>query len=57
MTYLALAAFCLSVFGLLELLDVVGMGLHMLVPSRVRHAFFGAVSLCVSFIVMAPLSI
>ncbi|WP_281745962.1 hypothetical protein [Thermanaerovibrio acidaminovorans] len=57
MTYLALAAFCLSVFGLLEILDVVGMGLHMLVPSRVRHAFFGAVSLCVSFIVMAPLSI
>ncbi|MCX7828582.1 MAG: hypothetical protein N2315_05150 [Thermanaerothrix sp.] len=57
MAYLSVLVFCLSVFGLFELLDLGGMGLSMLVPPRIRHALFGAISLCVSFIVMAPLSL
>ncbi|EHM09484.1 hypothetical protein TheveDRAFT_0314 [Thermanaerovibrio velox DSM 12556] len=57
MTYLSVLVFCLSVFGVFELLDLAGLGLAALVPPRIRHALFGAISLCLSFIVMAPLSI
>lgn len=57
MAYVSVAVFFLSVFGLLEVMELSGVGVSWLIPGRIRHALFGAISLCVSFIVMAPLSI